>query len=163
MRGLMVRDNLFNDLFEFRRDFDEIFDRMLNFRPFFKEQFPLVKAPASFVPAVEAYVDKETKKYVCRVLLPGIDPKEVEIHAQGNLLTIKGEKKINKAVTEAEVHHSEFYYGSFNRTLTLPEGVLVENLVAEFTNGVLQITAPVALAGLPRKVEIKTIPIAKAA
>jgi len=49
----------------------------------------------------------------------------------------------------------------FERTLTLPEGVTVEKLTAEYMNGVLEITAPVAAAALPRKIEIKaTAPFA---
>jgi HSP20 family protein len=163
MTNLMLRDNFFNDLFEFRRDFDEIFNHMLTFKPFLKEQFP-IETPFNLVPyapPVEAYVDKETKKYICRVSLPGVEPKEVEINLQGNLLTIKGEKRITKMLKEVEVKHSEFLYGSFERTLTLPEGIVSDKLVAEFHNGVLEITAPIAVAALPRKIEVKTIPIAR--
>ena len=55
----------------------------------------------------------------------------------------------------------EIIYGVFERTLTLPEGVTVEKLTAEYMNGVLEITAPVAAAALPRKIEIKaTAPFA---
>jgi HSP20 family protein len=50
----------------------------------------------------------------------------------------------------------EIVYGVFERTLALPEGVNVEKLTAEYVNGVLEITAPVAAAALPRKIEIKT-------
>jgi HSP20 family protein len=163
MANLMRRGNFFNDLFEFRRDFDEIFNHMLTFKPFLKEQFPL-ETPFNlvpFAPAVEAYVDKETKKYTCRVSLPGVEPKEIEINLQGNLLTIKGEKEFTKTLKEVEVKHSEFLYGSFERTLTLPEGTVADKLVAEFHNGVLEVTAPIAEASLPRKIEVKTVPIAR--
>ena len=163
MTNLMLRDNFFNDLFEFRRDFDEIFNHMLTFRPFLKEQLPL-ETPyslAPFAPAVEAYIDKEVKKYIVRVSLPGVEPKEVEINLQGNRLTIKGEKRITKMLKEVEVKHSEFLYGSFERTLTLPEGIVSDKLVAEFHNGVLEITAPIAVAALPRKIEVRTVPIAR--
>lgn len=163
MTNLMLRDNFFNDLFEFRRDFDEIFNQMLTFKPFLKEQFP-VETSFNFVPftpAVEAYIDKETKKYFCRVSLPGIEPKDIEINLQGNLLTIKGEKKVTKTLKEVEVKHSEFLYGSFERILTLPEGIVADKLAAEFHNGVLEVTAPIAVAALPRKIEVKTVPIAR--
>jgi HSP20 family protein len=50
-------------------------------------------------------------------------------------------------------------YGSFERTFTLPEGVLAEKLDAQYVNGVLEITAPVAIAALPRKIEILTAPL----
>ncbi|MGA7853293.1 MAG: Hsp20/alpha crystallin family protein [Candidatus Acidiferrales bacterium] len=166
MTNLMRNDNFYTDLFEFRRDFDEIFNQMLTFKPFVREQLPLETAfnLVPFVPAVEAYVDTEARKYICRVSLPGIESKEIEINLQGNLLTIKGEKKTAKTLKEAEVKHSEFLYGSFERTLTLPEGIAADKLVAEFHNGVLEITAPVAVAALPRKIEVKemkTAPTAK--
>ena len=165
MTNLMLRNNFYTDLFEFRRDFDEIFNQMLTFKPFLKEQLPL-ETPfdlVPFTPAVEAYVDKEAKKYICRVSLPGVEPKEIEINLQGNLLTIKGEKRITKTLKEVEVKHSEFLYGSFERTLTLPEGIVVDKLVAEFHNGVLEVTAPIAVAALPRKIEVKEVKIAPTA
>ena len=166
MRNWMLRNNYYNDPFEFRRDFDEIFNNMLTFKPFLKEQLPLERPfnLVPFIPAGEAYVDKEARKYICRVSLPGVEPKEVEINLQGNLLTIKGEKRITKTFKEVEVKHSEFLYGSFERTLTLPEGIVSDKLVAEFHNGVLEVTAPIVVAALPRKIEVnevKTAPIAK--
>ena len=57
---------------------------------------------------------------------------------------------------EIELIEQEVAYGVFERTLTLPEGVNVEKLTAEYVNGVLEITAPIAVAALPRKIEIKT-------
>ena len=92
----------------------------------------------------------------------GVEPKDVQIHAQGNLLTIHGERKVTHRVKEAELFEDEITYGVFERTLTLPEGVNVEKLMAEYVNGVLEITAPVAAAALPRKIEIKTtVPLTK--
>lgn len=104
---------------------------------------------------------KDGKKFICRVSLPDIEPKDVEIQAKGNLLTIKGERKVTRAAKEVDVMDEEIMYGSFERTFTLPEGVLTEKLTAEYQNGMLEITAPVAVAALPRKVEIKVVPISK--
>ena len=89
----------------------------------------------NFIPAVEAYVDKEAKKYVCKISLPGIDPKEVQIHVQGNLLTITGERKYTRETKEREASHEEFAYGKFERMLELPEGVNTEKMNAGFVNG----------------------------
>ena len=160
MTGITLRDPLFEDLFDFRREFDKIFNRMLTVKPWGKEvdtRWPLF----NFVPPVETYVDKEAKKYVCKVSLPGIEPKEVQIHVQGNLLTIAGERKYTIESKQRETLHEEFAYGKFERVLELPEGVNTEKLYAEFTNGVLEITAPVAAVALPRKIDIKTAPFAK--
>src|SRR5690242_15867569 len=125
MTGIRLRDPLFEDLFDFRREFDKIFNRMLTAKTWGKEE--LTPWPVfNFVPPVESYVDKEAKKYVCKVSLPGIEPKEVQIHVQGNLLTISGERKYIREEKKQEALHEEFAYGKFERVLELPEGVNTE-------------------------------------
>jgi HSP20 family protein len=149
--------NLYDELFGFRCDFDEMFNRILTGKPWREwAEFPAFRKEFNFTPAVEAYVDKEGKKYVCRVTLPGIEPKDVQVHAQANLLTIHGERKFTRGTKEVELLEREVAYGVFERTLTLPEGVIVEKLTAEYVNGVLEIAAPINVAALPRKIEVKT-------
>jgi HSP20 family protein len=161
MRNLYTNEKLFEDLFGFRREFNEMFNRILTGKPWGLE-FPEFKKAFSITPAVEAYLDKEGKKYVCRIALPGVEPKDVQVHAQGNLLAIRAERKLTHRAKETELFEEEIGYGVFERTLTLPEGVNVEKLNAEYVNGVLEITAPVAAAALPRKIEVKmTAPFAK--
>lgn len=150
----------FEDLFDFRRDFDEIFNRMVSYQPW-KHELPAVGKTWNFAPAVESYLDKDAKKYVCHVALPGVEPKDVQIHAQGNLLTIRGERKLTRSTKEVDLREEEIVYGAFERVLTLPEGVATDKLNAEYVNGVLEITAPVAAAALPRKIEIKTVPMTR--
>jgi HSP20 family protein len=161
MRNLYTTERLFEDLFGVRREFDEMFNRILVGKPCGLE-LPEFKNNFAINPAVEAYVDKEGKKYVCRIALPGIEPKDLQIQAQGNLLTIRGERKFAHRVKEADYLENEITYGAFERFFTLPEGVNVDKLTAEYVNGVLEITAPVAAAALPRKIEIKTtVPLTK--
>jgi HSP20 family protein len=155
MKNLYNTERLFEDLFGVRREFDDMFNRILTGKTWGLE-LPEFKKEFNIAPAVETYIDKEAKKYVCRVALPGVEPKEVQIQAQGNLLVIRGERKVTHREKEAELFEEEIAYGAFERTLTLPEGVNTEKLTAEYINGVLEITAPVAAAALPRKIEIKT-------
>jgi HSP20 family protein len=155
MRNLYRPENWFEDLFGFRREFDDMFNRIASRKPWVAE-LPEFKKSFSMTPAVEAYVDKDAKKYICRVTLPGVELKDVEVHAQGNLLTIRGERKVTREKKEVEYFEEEITYGVFERFLPLPEGVLADKLTAEFVNGVLEITAPVAAAALPRKIEIKS-------
>jgi len=147
---------LYDELFGFRKDFDQMFNRILTGEPWV-ERPALPGFQKAFTPAVEAYVDKEGKKYVCHVTLPGVEPKDVQINVQGNLLTIHGERKFTRTTKEVELMEQEVAYGVFERTITLPEGVIPEKLTAEYAAGVLEITAPIAAAALPRKIEIKTI------
>jgi HSP20 family protein len=155
MRNLYTNERLFENLFGFRREFDEMFNRIFTGKPWGLE-LPEFKKTFNITPAVEAYVDKEAKKYVCHVTLPGVEPKDLQIHAQGNVVTIRGERKLTHSAKEIELMEGEIFYGVFERALELPEGVNVEKLTAEYVNGVLEITAPVAAAALPRKIEIKT-------
>jgi len=157
---LIPRDNFFQDLFDFRRDFDQIFNRILVGKPLLQEQF-VPGTTLNLFPAVESYLDKDGKKFICRVSLPGIEAKDVEIQTKNNLLTIRGERKVVRTSKEVDLMNEEIAYGSFERTLTLPEGVMTDKLTAEYHNGTLEIMAPVAVAALPRKVEIKVTPTAK--
>ena len=88
MRALVPRSLRPRDLFDFRRDFDEVFNRFLNWRSSQEEQ----NFTEGFVPAIETSIDKDGKKFLCQVVLPGVDPKDVNIHVQGNTLSISGER-----------------------------------------------------------------------
>jgi len=148
MLSLMEPKAFYRDLFDFRRDFDEIFHHLISGgsgRPAYE----------AHVPPAEAWTDPEAKKFYVRVALPGVDPKNVKVEVQGKMLTIAGSWKGPEAPKEAEYLHREFTYGEFERVVALPEGVDVEKLAAEFNHGVLEISAPLAAAALPRRVEIK--------
>jgi HSP20 family protein len=146
--------SFYRDLFDFRRDFDEIFNRMVGATPALTGTRTFEE---TFAPPIEAWTDTEAKKFYLRVAVPGIEPKEVKIEVQGNVLAISGERKHVEEKKEVTYHQREFTYGTFQRVLTLPEGVDTEKLTAEFNNGVLELTAPLAAAALPRRIEIKPL------
>src|SRR5208282_2922941 len=150
------REELYRDLFDFRRDFDEIFTRLTTGWPVMKTDSKLLEK-VTFTPAVEGWIDPEAKKFYLRVSVPGIDPKDVKIVAQNDTLTISRERTTTESKKEVNYLHREFAYGYFERVLPLPEGVEVERLTAEFNNGLLEVTAPVAFAALPRRIEIKPV------
>ena len=78
-----------------------------------------------------------------------------------HLLTITGERKTVRTTNGVEWMNEEIVYGRFERTIELPESVMTEKLTAEYKNGVLEITAPLALTALPRKIEVKYVPAVK--
>jgi HSP20 family protein len=160
MANLAGRDTFFNDLFDFRRDLNGIFSRLVTGSPSGSER--ALKMIAA-VPPIEAWVDKNEKKYHLSIALAGVDPKDVQLSVQGNNLMVSGEQKASEEKKEADYQYQEFAYGRFERTVALPEGVDTEKLTAEYKNGVLEITAPMSANALPRKVEIKTLPAAKGA
>jgi len=147
-------EELYRDMFDFRRDFDDIFTRLMTGWPLARME-PKLLEKVTFTPAVEGWIEPEAKKFYLRVSVPGIDPKDVKIVVQNNTLTISGERRITESKKELNYLHREFGYGYFERVLPLPEGVEAEKLTAEFNNGVLEIAAPVATAALPRRIEIR--------
>ncbi|MHA1601256.1 MAG: Hsp20/alpha crystallin family protein [Alphaproteobacteria bacterium] len=74
--------------------------------------------------------------------LPGIDEKDVELTLTDGVLTIKGEKKSEKETKEKDYYLSERRYGSFVRSLRLPESIDEGKIKAKFDKGVLNVTLP---------------------
>ena len=157
MANLASRETFFNDLFDIRRDLNGMFSRLVTGAPPVSEH--ALKMIAA-VPPIEAWVDKNEKKYHLSIALAGVDPKDVQLSVQGNNLMVSGEQKASEEKKEANYQYQEFSYGRFERSITLPEGVDTEKLTAEYKNGVLEITAPMNANALPRKIEIKTLPAA---
>lgn len=158
MTHLTNRDNnVFQNLFDFRRDFDHIFNRFLSsgVQGSQEQQRGNMSLPA-FAPAIDAFVDRDGKRFVAQVALPGVDPKDVNISVQGNMLTISGERNVSNERREGDTLYNELIYGEFERTLPLPEGVDTQKITADYRNGVLEISAPISAAALPRRIEIKS-------
>jgi len=89
--------------------------------------------------------------------LPGVDQKDVDVTLTDDLLTIKGEKKVEDARRDDNYHMVERSYGSFARSLRLPFAVNQDKVEAKFDKGVLTITLPkpAEVQRAARKIEIK--------
>ncbi len=92
--------------------------------------------------------------------LPGIEENDIDIEIAEDTLTIRAEKRetIDEADEDSRYHLSERRYGSYQRTLTVPEGADLDRAEARFGNGVLTVTFPKteATKRKPRKVEVKS-------
>ena len=86
--------------------------------------------------------------------LPGVDPASVDLTVERNALTVRAERRPAQQEGD-EVLVAERPQGTFTRQLVLGEGLDVENVRADYTNGVLHLTIPVAQSAQPRKVEIR--------
>ncbi len=88
--------------------------------------------------------------------IPGIDPKEFDISVTGNVLTISGEKKVERKEDEKEGDYRlyERRYGRFERSFVLPRHVDQEHVDARLQDGVLTVTLPKVEAAKPRKIAI---------
>jgi HSP20 family protein len=86
--------------------------------------------------------------------LPGINPEDVEITFEGDLLSIQG--KLPAAPEGAEFIKRELYHGTFVRKLTINVPVDAERIEAHFHNGLLTLTIPKAEAVKPKQIKIQT-------
>lgn len=87
-------------------------------------------------------VSETDKEITVTAELPGVDEKDIEVALADDLLTIRGEKKVEKEHKSDNVFMAERSYGSFSRSLRLPFGVDEDKVEAKFKNGVLTITLP---------------------
>lgn len=96
-----------------------------------------------WMPRIEA--KKVGDDLVVRAELPGLKPEDVDISVEDNVLTIKGERKAEAKKAEEDYIIREFSYGSFERSMVLPEGVKPEDIKASYDNGVLTVSVPKAM------------------
>jgi HSP20 family protein len=98
------------------------------------------------------------KELVVSAELPGVSEKDVEVTLAGNLLTVKGEKKIGHKEKNGDVWYAERRYGSFSHSMRLPFVATDENVEAKFENGVLvvRIPKPAELQKPVRRIEVKS-------
>ncbi len=115
----------------------------------------VARAPQLWVPAMD--VAEKTDAYLINVELPGVEPNQVEINFEQNVLTIRGTKPSSFDPTSGEyrVYTAERVSGEFERAVRLPDFVDSERIDASYHNGLLRIVVPKAQAAQPRKIEIK--------
>jgi HSP20 family protein len=134
--------------FMFSRRFGEDFDRLFEglgpgrdiFRPVW---WGGGTEHTTWRPAIEMFERDNT--LIVRVELPGLTRKDINVEVLENLLTIEGERHVEKKEKSKGVYRNERYYGKFYRALPLPDGVDPETAKATFRDGILEIemAAPV--------------------
>jgi HSP20 family protein len=127
----------------FSRDVDRLFDA------FFGGQ----RESRRWVPAMDL-VEAEDH-FVLKADLPGLAEGDVSIEVQDGTLTISGERTAEHESSERGWYRIERAFGSFSRSLTLPDGVNADGIAAEFDRGVLEVRIPKPEERKPRRVEIK--------
>jgi HSP20 family protein len=123
--------------------------------PFFRVR-PAFDGPA-FMPAIDVF--EQDTRLVTRVDLPGMKKEDVKVELADGQLTISGHRKSEAEEKKEEFYRCERHYGSFYRTVPLPEHVKFEDVKATFAEGVLEVSVP-----LPAKPEsqVRTVEIQEA-
>jgi HSP20 family protein len=92
--------------------------------------------------------------FVLRADLPGLSEEDVNIEVEERVLTISGERKAEQVENKDGYHRIERAFGTFSRSLTLPEGSNAEAVSASFDRGVLEVSIPKPEERKPRKISI---------
>jgi HSP20 family protein len=150
----------FNMMRRFMDDMDRLFEGFSGFgkTPFFENPpaFPEWSEFEKTMWAPQIEVMKHDNEMTVRVDLPGMKREEINVEIADGALTLSGERKEETEEKKEGFYHSERSYGSFYRSIPVPDSVKPENATAKFENGVLEvkITVPAALSS-ERKVEIQ--------
>jgi HSP20 family protein len=131
-----------------QREIDRLFDD-------FTRALPAPTFTASeLTPSID--VTETDKQFEITAELPGLEEKDVQVNVADNVLTIQGEKKAAKEEKDKSYRIFERRYGSFMRSLELPNGVDADAIKATLTNGVLNVIIPKTPAAQVKKVEVKS-------
>jgi len=92
------------------------------------------------VPAVNIIEDND--RFRLEMAAPGLQKSDFQINVEKDVLTISSEKKEEKEEKDDNYARKEFYYNSFSRSFNLPETIDVENIKADYKNGILNVVLP---------------------
>jgi HSP20 family protein len=109
-------------------------------------------ALSSWAPPVDIYETEH--ELVVKADLPSVDPKDLDIRVENNVLTIRGERKFEKKVAEENYLRVERAYGAFNRSFSLASTVNAEAIKADYQNGVLTLSIPKREEAKPKQIKV---------
>lgn len=151
-KNVPVRRQERDPFYALQRSMDRLFDDFYNDFGFglsrFDEDF------GDFSPSLD--VSESDTEFKIAAELPGMDEKDIEVSLSDNMLTISGEKKSETEEKKDNYHRTERMYGSFKRSVALPNSVDADNVEATFKNGVLNITLPKVPDKDIKKINVKS-------
>src|SRR5437762_6305538 len=142
----IIRWNPFRDVTVLQNQMNRLFEDAL------QGWSPDSGTTTAWAPPADIY---ETESdLVLQADLPGIDPKQIDLRVENNVLTIRGERRFEPKVEQENFHRVERSYGTFSRSFTLATAVDSEKIQATYKNGVLSITLPKAEQAKPKRIQI---------
>lgn len=145
----IVRFEPFRDLLSLQERMNRMFDE--SYRQRGGEEDWAVGG--SWAPVVDIF--ERDGNIVLKAELPGMDPKDAQIHIENNVLTLRGERKLDREVKKESYHRVERSYGAFSRSFHLPTTVDVNNVKADYKDGVLNVVLPKRDEARPKQITIE--------
>ena len=145
----LARDPLWAEFGRMQRNLDDLARYLGGAR---KSPFQHVWSTGPIFPALN--VTKTENAYVVSAEIPGVNTEDLDIKVEGDTLILRGERKPENLGEGVSYHRKERASGTFQRSLTLPTSVEPDEVKANFADGVLTITLPVAQAAQPKQISI---------
>lgn len=142
--------DIFREMESIRREMDEMF-RGYGLGRALEPSFATTLGARSY-PRINMREDEEN--FYLETLIPGVDPKALEMTVLKNTLTLSGERRSDEQ-EQVTWHRRERSTGHFMRTIDIPSEIDVDKVRADYENGVLTITMPKAEAAKPKRIEVK--------
>jgi HSP20 family protein len=111
-------------------------------------------ATSDWMPAVD--IKEEENAFVIHADVPGVEPKDLDIHMENGILTVKGERETVNEESRKEYRRIERVRGQFYRRFTLPDTADADQITARMDKGVLEVRIPKHARVLPRKIQIES-------
>jgi HSP20 family protein len=106
----------------------------------------------SWTPSIDVIETDDAIKL--KAELAGMDPADISIEVQDNVLTVSGERRFHEEVKEDKYYRIERRYGSFSRSIALPQTVNENGIEAKYENGLLEVSVPKAEIAKPKKIAV---------
>ena len=147
----------------FRSRFTDIANNRENIENIFAEFFKDFNKPSSFLLSEtmkanllpRLNISETDNKYFIEAELPGVKQNDLELKLDNNILVIKGKTEESKESKERNYFTRERYYGSFQRSLTLPNNINENDITANFKDGILNIEITKKLENSTKNIEVK--------
>ena len=143
----LVRWDPFREMMSLRNAMDRLFENAFI--------TPSLGWPQDITWELALDVSETDDEYLVKASLPGVNPDDLDVTLDNNILTIKGEVKEEKEVKEHRYHLRERRTGSFSRSISLPSTVKSEGIEAEYNKGVLTLHLPKAEEAKPKRIQVR--------
>ncbi|MCA9939421.1 MAG: Hsp20/alpha crystallin family protein [Anaerolineales bacterium] len=144
----LVRWNPVREMLSLRDAVDRMFEDTFD--------FPSFRWPEAKMWSVALDVIEDGDNYIVKASLPGLNPEDIDVTVNDNILTIKGEVEGENLVHEEQYHVRERRFGSFMRSVTLPTLINADKIEAVYAKGVLELRIPKAEEVKPKRIAIKS-------
>ncbi len=138
----------FKEMERMRNEMDRLWESFMEGKPGRRTE-----EISRWVPSLDLSETKDS--YIVKAEIPGMEPKDIDISLQADLLTIRGEKKQEKEEKEENYHFIERSYGSFSRSIRLPQEIKGNKIKASYKEGILKVILPKSEEAKKKEVKVK--------